>query len=130
MQQPVVVLAVVTPTEANFTADGQVDGDLGSLDRELHSHFGVRDGSATRQRLGFAPCPDEGVGSGIAWGRPGEASPAERGEKRKRERSPSRSKEAKKSERRDRSPKAGTSSDKGQLGFMAPEFDKMRSNKR
>ena len=123
------VVPAVTPSEANFTAVGQVEGDLGCLDRELQSHYGVREGSAKRQRFGFSPCPDEGVGSGVAWGRPGEALPADRGEKRKRDRSASKGKDTKKTERRDRSPKASASSDKVQMGLMAPEFDKVRSKK-
>ena len=127
--QPTIVAPATIPTEANFTTDGPVEGDLGQLDRELQSHFGTREGSAKRQRFGFAPCPDEGIGSGIAWGRPGEASPTERGEKRKRERSPSKRKDASKTEKRDRSPKASSSADKAQLGFMAPEYDLTRSKK-
>ena len=123
------VVPATTLSEVNFTTGGNVEGDLGSLDRELLSHYGVKEGSAKRQRFGFPPCPDEGVGAGVAWGRPGEALPTERGEKRKRDRSPSKGKEQSKTDRRDRSPRASASSDKVQMGFMAPEFDKDRSKK-
>ena len=109
--------------EESFCDAPDVLGDLGQLDAELSGHFVAGpDGSAKRRKVGSVQAPNANVVPGVVGDQPGEASPMDRGSKRKyeaRDRTPKREKQSKKVR----------GSDARSSGFMDPCFDRKRSKK-